>query len=115
MSKTRRDLVDRALGVLGVLAAGQSAEVEDVANVDSYVDTTVSDLEARDIYYVADVEEVDPSIFDDLAKVLANNAREEFGLADDPRLAATAAAAERSLSIKSAQGPTYKTLRTQYF
>jgi hypothetical protein len=115
MSKTRRDLVERALGVLGVLAAGQSPETEDLAKVDSYVETTVADLEARDIYYVADVSEVDPAIFDDLAKVLANNSREEFGLANDPRLAATGIAAENSLREKSAQGPTYRVLRSQYF
>lgn len=115
MSKTRRELVDRALEVLGVLAAGQTAAPEDVARVDGYVDTTVADLIERDIYYVDDVEEVNPAIFDDLAKVLANNSREAFGLASDPALPAIGAAAENKLQVKSSQGPTYKTLRTQYF
>jgi hypothetical protein len=114
-AKTRRDLVDRALEILGVLAAGQAPAPEDVARVDGYVDTTVADLIARDIYYVDDVDEVDPAIFDDLAKVLGNNCREAFGLASDPALPAIAAAAENKLQVKSSQGPTYRTLRTSYF
>lgn len=113
--KSRRDLIDRALEVLGVLAAGQVAANEDLARVDGYVDTTIADLTARDVVYVSDTQEFEPGIFDDLAKVLANNAREAFGLADDPRLAATAMAAENSLRIKSAQGPTYQRLRVEYF
>lgn len=113
--KTRRELNDRALEVLGVLAAGQVAANEDLARVDSYVDTTIADLIARDVVYIPDAEEFDEAIFDDLSKVLANNAREAFGLANDPRLAATAIAAENSLRIKSAQGPTYKPLKVQYF
>lgn len=113
--KSRRDLVDRALEVLGVLAAGQVAANEDLARVDGYVDTTIADLTARDVVYVPDTQEFEAGIFDDLAKVLANNAREAFGLADDPRLAATGMAAENSLRIKSAQGPTYQPLKTVYF
>jgi len=115
MSKTRRDLVDRALDVLGVLASGQAPATEDVARVDGYVDTTIADLLDRDVYYVADVSEIEDGIFDDLAKCLANNCREGFGLASDPALPAIAAAAENKLRIKSAQGPTYSVLRTSYF
>lgn len=113
--KSRRDLIDRALEIIGTLAAGQVAENEDLARVDGYVDTTIADLIARDVYYVSDNEEFDLSIFDDLAKVLANNAREAFGLANDPRLAATAMAAENNLRTKSAQGPTYAVLKGTYF
>ena len=112
--KSRRDLCDRALEVLTVLAAGQTAEVEDLARVDGYIETTVDDLRARDVIYIPDYDEFDTQIFDDLAKVLANNSREAFGMANDPRLAATGAAAENSLLIKSAQGPTYATLKTTY-
>lgn len=113
--KLRRDLLDRALSVLGVLASGQVAENEDLALVDSYVETTIADLTARDVIYIPDADEFDEKIFDDLAKVLANNARESFGLANDPRLAATAMAAEVSLRTKSAQGPTYKVAQGVYF
>ena len=115
MPKTRRELVDRALDVLGVLASGQVPEVEDVARLDGYVETTIEDLLERDIIDIPDPEEIELSIFDDLAKVLANNAREGFGLANDPRLAATAQAAEKRLLEKSWIAPTYKPLKTQYF
>jgi len=115
MSKTRRDLVDRALDVLGVLASGQAPATEDVARVDGYVDTTIADLLDRDVVYIPDSEEIEEGVFDDLAKVLANNCREGFGLASDPALPAIAAAAENKLRIKSAQGPTYQTLKTVYY
>ena len=113
--KTRRDLCDRALDNLGVLDAGQSAEVEDLASVDSFVETTIDDLRERDVFYFPDTEEFDSSVFEDLAVCLASNARHKFGLAGDPRLPASALNAEKNLRIKSAQGPTYQTAKTVYF
>lgn len=113
--KTRRELVEEAIGVLGVVGAGQAPEVEDVAKVDSKVEATIDDLRARDVYYVSDAEEVDTEIFLDLAACLAGNCMADFGMANDPRVTAVAMAAENSLRIKSAQGPTYKTLRVDYF
>jgi hypothetical protein len=113
--KTRRDLIDRALSVLGVLGSGQSPETEDVALVDGFIDPMIADLTDRDVVYISDAEEIEDGLFLDLAKVLANNCREAFGLANDPRLAATGIAAENSLREKSAQGPTYRVLRSQYF
>jgi hypothetical protein len=113
--KTRRDLVDEALGVLGVVGSGQSPEVEDVAKVNGKIDATIDDLRAQDVIYVPDYNEIDTEIFLDLATCVAGKCMADFGLANDPRITAMAVAAENSLRLKSAQGPTYATLRTTYF
>jgi len=113
--KTRRDLVDEALGVLGVVGSGQSPEVEDVAKVDGKINATIDDLRARDVIYIPDYDEIDTEIFLDLATCVAGKCMADFGLANDPRITAMAVVAENSLSIKSAQGPTYTRLRTEYF
>lgn len=112
---TRRDLVDRALDILGVIATGQEPATEDVAKADAYVDSMVADLISRDVFYVSDTDEIDLAIFQDLATCLANACMAAFGLANDPRITAMSLAAENSLMIKSQHGPTYQVLRTQYF
>lgn len=113
--KTRRDLIDEALGVLGVVGSGQSPEVEDVSKVDGKIEPTIDDLRARDVIYIPDYDEIDTEIFLDLATFLAGKCMADFGLANDPRITAMAVAAENSLREKSAQGPTYSVLRSQYF
>lgn len=113
--KTRRDLIDRAAEALGVLAAGQTLANEDIARIDGYVDTTAADLMRRDIYSIADTQEIDESIFDDFGICLANACRHAFGQSGNPELQAAAIAAEQKLLKKSAQGPTYKIQRSVYF
>jgi len=116
--KTKRQLLERALEALGALASGQVAEVEDLARVERYLGPTVADLLRRDIYYIADTEEIEEDIFDDLALCLANTARHAFGLGNDPALPASVKGpmgAEASLRIKGGGGPTYKPLRTTYY
>lgn len=118
MSKTRRQLTDKALELLGVLPAGQVAQDEDVSRVDGYIDTTIADLRERDIIYVPDATEVDESIFDDLALCLANNARHSFGLGGNAELPAAVkggAGAEANLLTKSGGGPQYTVQKTSYF
>lgn len=114
-TKTRRQLIDRVGEAVGALASGQSLAAEDVSRIDGYVDPTAADLLARDVYYVADTQEIDASIFDDFALCVASACRHAFGLNGDPEIPAAAQAAEVKLRVKSASGPTYKVLRASYF
>lgn len=114
-TKTRRQLIERAAEALGVLAAGQPVEVEDYARIDGYIDPTAADLIARDVYYIADTEEIPDSIFDDFAICVASTCRHAFGLSGNAELPAAALNAENKLRIKSADGPTYRPLRATYF
>lgn len=113
--KTRRNLVDRAAENLGVLASGQTLAAEDLAGIDAFVETTIADLRKRDVLYVPDAAEIDEEIFEDLSVCLAFRCRIKFGLAGDPEIAAANLASEKSLRIKSAQGPTYAVAKTTFY
>jgi hypothetical protein len=107
---TRRNLVDQALGDLGVRAAGQTASSEDVAAVDGYIPALFATLAARNIITIADTEAIEAAAFLPLAKTLAHACRDEFG---DAKI--DVAKAEADLRAISSSGPTYEVLRTQYF
>lgn len=79
--KTRDQLVLRALEILGVVATGQAPAAEDTAKIDNLVDPLIARLAEREIAYVADVNEIDLSLFEDLAVMLAGSAR--FGRVPD--------------------------------
>lgn len=115
MIKSRRELIDMALSNLGVLAAGQQPETEDLQRVDAFVDAMLADLRVRDIIDIPSGDEFDIGVFADLAVCLANTCRHAFGLSGNPELQAAAMAAEQKLLVKSAQKPTYSILRGTYF
>lgn len=109
-TRTRRDLVTEALAVLGVLGAGQAAEVEDFDEVDGHVDGLLSRLAKRNVLYVGDVEAIDAGVFDPLAVCLADAVKEKFG---NPAI--NIAAAEDLLRQIRQSGPTYERARPEYF
>lgn len=110
MAKTRAELVNRALANLGALPAGQTANQEEYDQVDALVIPVVDSLSARDIYYVADATNIPEEAFIALGHCLAWACAPEFGLHNDPALAALAQQAEVHLKIIQSEVPTYKTL-----
>lgn len=112
LSKSRAELVTRALGKLGVLQSGQSPEAEDVDIVDQTVDGTIADLATRSVYYVADTSEIDIAAFEWLADCLADNNAKDFGKGRDLNQRAIAETMLRSLS---AAGPTFEVAQQDYF
>lgn len=97
-TKSREQLVLRALRVLGAVPAGQSAEDDDIAKVDDLWEPLMARLNAEKITYHVDAEgnitqlddpsAVEAAQFLDLAILLADAAKGDFGLAalptDDP-------------------------------
>lgn len=79
MSKTRTDLVKRALEVIGVLAAGQNPEAEDVTVIDDNVEAILEELAADEIVYVPDIEDIDDAVFMALAVCVAGRMQDDFG------------------------------------
>jgi len=79
MTKTREQLVNRALGVLGVVAAGQIANAEDSAIIDEAVEPVLADLSARGIYSYGDPDNIEDAAFDQLAVCIANARARDFG------------------------------------
>lgn len=118
MSKTRAELIERALFNMGILAVGQVISAEDVQKMDGYVDPTVSLLSGLQIYYVADAGSAGPTggdieneAFFPLADYLAMKAAVGFNLAGDAKLTALGIQAEDNLRTISAPARALRTLR----
>ena len=91
MSYTRAQLVNKALGKLGVIAEGQAVSDSDASKMDDNVAMAL--LAALDIYYVADFGQLGPSggdiddaAFLPLATALARKACEDFNQPADTKM-----------------------------
>lgn len=111
-TKTRAQLVERALQKLLVVGAGQSAEAEDAAATDAVVDAVLADLSARAVYTVTDEAEIDVAAFEWLADILADTVAPDFGAA---RSAERVMRAEAMLRKLGAMVATYEPLRATYY
>jgi len=81
--KTREDLIRRALGKLGVLAAGQQPSAEDQKLVGDEIGPLLSDLSIRGIYTYGSDDEFEDEVFTYLATCLAVSMASDFGVAPD--------------------------------
>ncbi len=118
MTKTRTQLVHRALRNLGVLAQGQTPSDEDYDSVNDLMDPLFAELASREIVTVPDPEHIDDDVFLALGHCLAGAARSEFGVlgtGESQEIAALAEKAERDLKVISSRGPTYKVSSIDYF
>lgn len=95
MSKTRAELVTKALLDLGVIAEGQSVSSSELNRMDLIVDPAIAELNALDIYYVSDAGQLGPtggdiedSAFLSIALYIANAACSAFNLAADQKMKA---------------------------
>ena len=118
-TRTRRDLIDRALSELGVIAAGQTPSAEDVSAVDQLVDAVLDELSTREIVYVDDPGEtgptggaIEPGVFLPVASWLANVASPDFGGQYSPDI--EAALEIRLRRITSAR-PTFEPMQAEHF
>jgi len=112
MSKTREDLVNRALRKLGVLAAGQAPSAEDYAVVDDEVIPVLSDLSKRGVYPLGDPDEIEDDAFIYLADILANSVAADFGKQQDE---AVRMGAERRLRELMAETLSYQPQQVEFF
>ncbi len=83
MTKTREELVTRALRKLGAIGAGQAPAPEDSSAVDDTVDTVMADLAQRNIYVWGDPDQLDDQAFEHLAEILAHANARDFGQQPD--------------------------------
>lgn len=77
--KTREELVNGALEVLGVWAAGQKPAAEDYRLIDERVVPVLSGLSERNIYPFGDPDKIDDQAFISLTVILAGYAPTGFG------------------------------------
>lgn len=115
--RTRSDLVTEALESLGVLAAGQTPELEDTARIDEKIDSILADLAGREIVYVADPDNIPQEWFNALADIVAYECRTKFGVTADfeATLERANTNAIEKLKVILRGRPTYEPQRSHYF
>jgi hypothetical protein len=110
MSKTRADLVHRALKNLGVLPQGQTPSAEEYNSVNALIDPMTEELIGRDIVFIESPEAIEDRYFLALGHVLAGQAAAEFGMQNDQAIAARMVKGEHDLEKIASTRPTYQTL-----
>jgi len=86
VTKTRAELVARALSELGVVGSGQTASAEDTQTVDNEVEPMFDNLAQRNVFQWGDPDQIDDNAFVFLARWLANSIGRPFGVTPDEQL-----------------------------
>jgi hypothetical protein len=95
--KTRADLINRALSVMGAVGAGQVASANDYALMDALLEPLLAELDLRGVVYVADPNIIDAPFFEHLARLLAARGAIDFGFNPDPAQVAVSEQALRRM------------------
>lgn len=107
-TRSRLQLVDRALNVLGVVATGQTPDADDRAVVDMFVEPVLARLDAKGVTTIDDANAIPAAQFLDVAIILADAAKGDFGLAALPQ--GDPMVAEQNLTVIVSTGPTMETI-----
>jgi hypothetical protein len=122
--RTSADLVTAALGELGVLAPGQSIDVEDSSLITNNLDSIFRQLAALEICYIPDPNNIPGEWFFALAKIVAGQCGQLFGVnVEDYQKLTTeglgnppgTGAAAKALKEMRRGKPTYEPLRVHYY
>lgn len=106
--RTRADLVRAAGALLLNLPPSATLSDEDYTTIDASVDGLVDEL-AVDTIHIADVDAIEPAVFQSLRIVLAAYNAPDFGAQVDDT------AARRRLRTLTATKPTYERQVAEYF
>lgn len=78
-TKTRTQLIHRALAAIGALEPGEAPSTEDYNTMDNLVDPLLAQLVADDVIYIDDSNAIPVAYFVPLANLLGNVAGPDFG------------------------------------
>lgn len=114
--KTASDLVQKVLGNLGIVAAGQDPSPEDTAKVANNLDAIFALLAAREIVQVPDTNSIPLAWFLPLAACAAFELIEEFGIVGEEAavLEKKSIVAEARLKVMLRGRPTYEALKADW-
>lgn len=115
--KTRTELIERALSVLGLPGAGQSPSNEDVDTVDDYIDSMFERLTRLEILEDIDADLIPEAFFTPLAIILANIVASDFTIVGQQAVdvAARALQAEADIRLMQRSRPTYQPQEVEWF
>jgi hypothetical protein len=114
--RSQSDLVQEVLENLGVLPAGQQAQLEDTARVVEKLPSIVASVAAREIVYIPDVNAIPQHYFIPFSVIVAYECKEKFGISADALAALTQdnQNAILQLRVMNRGRPTFETLKTDY-
>jgi len=112
MSKARAELRNKAYDIIVGGDAGQTPSAEDADAVDGFIDAVIAKLAVKSAVYIQDVEAIEEELFLDLAELVANAARSEFGGGQDP---AKDRFHTNELRVLSRETPGYGPQQVEYF
>jgi hypothetical protein len=84
VSKTRTQLINRALQRLGVIGENRPPFPNETAVVDDGVEPLIGELQQREIIFVGDPDNIDDAVYESLAVCLADAVKGFFGVAALP-------------------------------
>ena len=122
--RSSTDLVTEALANLGVLAAGQAPDIEDVNYVNEKLDAIFRMLAGLEICFVSDPNNIPGEWFSPLADIVAGECATKFGSSPDDYaklvkqgLGSPKGSGAGAMALKAiGRGrPTYERLRVEYF
>lgn len=122
--RSESDLITETLANLGVLAPGQSIDVEDFNYVSEKLDSLFRTLASLEIVYVPDPNNIPGEWFASLADIMAGECATKFGAntEDYQRLKQQGlgippgtGAGAMALKAMTRGKPTYERLRVEYF
>lgn len=111
-TKTRADLIARALATLVNLPSGQTPSSEDSSTVDEHIDSVLATLSSKGVVTINDPDEIEVEVFGPLAKWLIEDCASEFGGVADPKAMLLAEAEIRKVVYGR---PTREPLSVDYY
>ena len=111
-TKTRPELIDGVLKELGVLGVGQAASAEDVDAVDGLIDAALADLEGQEVIRLSDSDEFPLTVYNQLVHYITELAAPGYGR---PANEGVKQLAMQQMRIAGRGGPTYETMRSEYY
>ena len=115
-TRTQAEFIDRVLGDLGALEAGQVANEEDVIRVNNILPSVGPYLATKEIAYIPDFENIPQSVFIPLAWVVAFLLHTDFGIVGEELQTVLTNHSNGVTDLyKIDRGrPTYQPLRSEY-
>lgn len=119
-SNTRRDLIDQVLYEMSLVAAGQAAAPEDVAQVDRAIEPAVARYQALEIVGDFDFDNVPDEFLTPVSILIADTLLDQYGIprgleADPSSWNAKVVRSTNEMRVMRAMRPTYAPLQVTYF
>lgn len=115
--RTQSDLIVEVLSNIGILAEGQTPQVEDTERVANKISAVLAMLTGLGIAYIMDVNNIPDRMFSALADIVAYECRNIYAItgAEAAELLTSSEAAKVTLRTLNSNAPSYLPLQVATF